>query len=45
MRSLEQAQRDVLAAVPLLPALEVPVWDALGLGLAGPVVAPHDVPP
>ena len=45
MRSLEQAQRDVLAAVPTLPVLEVPVWDALGLGLAGPVVAPHDVPP
>ena len=45
MRSLEQAQRDVLAAVSLLPALEVPVWEALGLALAGPVVAPHDVPP
>ena len=45
MRSLEQAQRDVLAAVPILPVLEVPVWDALGLGLASPVVAPHDVPP
>ena len=45
MRSLEQAQRDVLSAVPLLPALEVPVWEALGLALAGPVVAPHDVPP
>ncbi|MCE2529998.1 MAG: molybdopterin molybdotransferase MoeA, partial [Acidimicrobiia bacterium] len=45
MRSLEQAQRDVLAAVPPLPVLEIPVWDALGLGLASPVVAPHDVPP
>ena len=45
MRSLEDAQRDVLAAVAPLPAVEVPVWDALGLGLAGPVVAPHDVPP
>ena len=45
MRSLEQAQRDVLAAVQTLPVLELPVWDALGLGLARPVVAPHDVPP
>lgn len=45
MRSLEQAQRDVLAAVPPLPEIEVPVWEALGLALAGPVVAPHDVPP
>lgn len=45
MRSLEQAQRDVLAAVQTLPVLELPVWDALGLGLASPVVAPHDVPP
>ena len=45
MRSLELAQRDVLAAVTPLPVLELPVWDALGLGLASPVVAPHDVPP
>ena len=45
MRSLEQAQRDVLAAVQTLPVLQLPVWDALGLGLAGPVVAPHAVPP
>ncbi|MDE0710230.1 MAG: molybdopterin molybdenumtransferase MoeA, partial [bacterium] len=45
MRSLEQAQRDVLAAVSLLQVTEVPVWEALGLALAGPVVAPHDVPP
>lgn len=45
MRSLEDAQRDVLAAVAPLPPVELPVWDALGLGLAGPVVAPHDVPP
>ena len=45
MRSLEQAQRDVLAAVTPLSVLELPVWDALGLGLASPVVAPHDVPP
>ncbi len=45
MRSLEKAQRDVLAAVSPLPVVELPVWDALGLGLASPVVAPHDVPP
>ena len=45
MRYLEEAQRDVLAAVDPLPVVDVPVWDALGLGLAGPVVAPHDVPP
>ena len=45
MRSLEAAQRDVLAAVDPLPEADVPVWDALGLGLAAPVVAPHDVPP
>jgi len=45
MRSLEKAQREVLAAVPTLPVVEFPVWDAQGLGLASPVVAPHDVPP
>ena len=45
MRSLEQAQRDVLAAAAPLPVVRVPVWDALGLGLAEAVVAPHDVPP
>jgi len=45
MRSLEKAQRDVLAAVFRLPETQVAVWEAQGLGLAAPVVAPHDVPP
>ena len=45
MRPLEEAQRDVLAAVPLLPIEDVPLWSAHGLVLAGPVGAPHDVPP
>ena len=45
MRPLSEAQRDVLAAVPALPATQVPVWDASGLALAEAVVAPHDVPP
>ena len=45
MRALVEAQRDVLAASPLLPVIEAPLQDALGLGLARPVRAPHDVPP
>ena len=45
MRPLAEAQRDVLAAVPALPTIAVPVDDAHGLALAAPVVAPHDVPP
>ena len=45
VRPLAEAQRDVLTAVPLLPVVDVPVWEALGLGLARPVAAPHDVPP
>ena len=45
MRPLAEAQRDVLAAVPALPTIAVPVDDAHGLVLAAPVVAPHDVPP
>ena len=42
---LEVAQRTVLEAVPLLPEVAVALVDALGLVLAGPVVAPHDLPP
>lgn len=45
MRPLIEAQRDVLAASPLLPVVEAPLRGALGLGLARPVRAPHDVPP
>ena len=45
MRPLAEAQRDVLAAVPPLPVIESPLHEALGLGLARPVLAPHDVPP
>ena len=45
MRPLAEAQREVLAAAPPLPAAEVPLSAALGLALARPVRAPHDVPP
>lgn len=45
MRPLAEAQREVLAAAPPLPVIEVPLPDALGLALARPVRAPHDVPP
>ena len=45
MRPLADAQRDVLAAVPPLPTVTVPVDDALGLVLAAAIKAPHDVPP
>lgn len=45
MKPLVAAQRDVLAAVPLLPEADVPLADALGLVTAAPVAAAHDVPP
>ncbi len=45
MRPLGDAQRDVLAAMPLLPAAEVPLGEALGLATAAAVRAAHDVPP
>ncbi len=45
MRPLEDAQRDVLAAVPALPVVTVALDDARGLALAEPVAAPHDIPP
>lgn len=45
MRPLADAQRDVLDSVPLLPVVEVPLGEALGLALARSVLAPHDVPP
>ena len=45
MRPLEEAQRDVLLNVMLLPVVEVELGAAHGLALATEVVAPHDVPP
>ncbi|MGH9053480.1 MAG: molybdopterin molybdotransferase MoeA [Acidimicrobiia bacterium] len=45
MKPLPEAQREVLSAIPLLPEVEVPLGQALGLALAAPVTAPHDVPP
>lgn len=45
MRPLEEARQDVLAGVSLLPTARVGLDRALGLVLADPVVAPHDVPP
>ncbi len=45
MRPLADAQRDVLNSVRPLPVTDVPLAEAMGLGLAKPVRAPHDVPP
>ena len=45
MRPLAEAQRDVLNSVARLPMVELPLGEALGLALAQPVMAPHDVPP
>jgi molybdopterin molybdotransferase len=45
VKPLREAQREVLAAMEPLPAEAVPLDHALGLALAQPVTAPHDVPP
>lgn len=45
MRPLPEAQRDVLDAIPLLPTRRIELEAALGLALAEPVVARHDLPP
>lgn len=45
MLPLEEAQRKVLSAVPLLPVEATPLRSALGLALAEDLVAPHPVPP
>ncbi len=45
MKPLEDAQREVLAAVPALPVERVALGEAGGLVLSEPVTAPHDVPP
>ena len=45
MRPLREAQQDVLDAVRQLPVETVPIKEAVGLALAVPVTAPHDIPP
>lgn len=45
MRPLHEAQRDVLASLELLPVQRVDLADAVGLALAEPVIAGHDLPP
>ena len=45
MRPLEHARRDVIAAVPLLPAEPTPLDRALGLVLVEDAIVPHDLPP
>ena len=45
MKPLGEAQRQVLAALPLLPVVPVPLEEAAGLVLAQRVVAPHAIPP
>ena len=45
MRPLAKAQQDVLRAMLSLPVVKVSLDQAMGLALAQPVRAPHDVPP
>ena len=45
MRPLAEAQQDVLDAVRQLPIETVPIKAAVGLALAVPITAPHDIPP
>jgi molybdenum cofactor synthesis domain-containing protein len=45
VKPLGDAQRSVLSAMTALPSEPVDLEGALGLVLAQPVVAPHDVPP
>lgn len=45
MRPLEDAQRDVLAAMKPLERVRSSLEDALGLVVAKEVTAPHDIPP
>jgi len=44
MKPLSEAQREVLEGMTPLPAIRVPLGEALGLVLAEPVDAPHDIP-
>lgn len=45
MKPLAAARHEVLSAMRLLPEVEVPLDQALGLALVADVVAPHPVPP
>lgn len=45
LMSADDALARILAGVPTLPAVEVPILDALGLVLAEDVAADRDVPP
>lgn len=45
MRPLPEAQQEVLDAVRPLPVETVSITEAVGLALAVPVTAPHDIPP
>jgi len=45
MRPLPEAQRDVLAAIEMLPTERIELAHAGGLALAEPIVAHHDLPP
>ncbi len=45
MKPLGEARADVLDAMQMLPVRSVALRECLGLVLAEPVVAPHDLPP
>jgi molybdopterin molybdotransferase len=45
MRPLVEMQREILDTVPRLDTKRIGIREALGLVLAGDVVAPHDLPP
>jgi len=45
MKPLEEAYREVLSAINQTEVIELSVFDAGGLVLSAPVLAPHDVPP
>jgi molybdopterin molybdotransferase len=45
MKPLRQAQVEVLASLPLLPVVTVPLAESAGLAVAQIVRAPHPVPP
>lgn len=45
MKRLAAARREVIAAMPPLPVVTVPLADALHLVLAEDVAAPHPIPP
>jgi len=45
VKRLEDAQREVLGAMALLPEVEVSIADAVGLVVASDVIAAHSIPP